>query len=82
MTADDKTPQFLQPVRWVSAKGRDIDEMRENLLNDLDGQALFQMGDVKLVWVNESDIIMQDMNIWVYNQNIALGTLDDPEDGI
>jgi hypothetical protein len=82
MTANDKTPQFLKPVRWVSAKGRDIDEMRENLMKDLDGQALFQIGDVKLVWVNEADLIMQDMNIWVYNQNIALGTFDDPEDGI
>lgn len=82
MTADDKTPQFLIPIRWVSAKGRDIDEMRENLLANPDGQALFQSGDVKLVWVNEGDIVMQDMNIWIYNQNIMLGTLDDPEDGI
>lgn len=82
MTADDKTPQFLRPIRWVKAQGRSIDEMCQNLMNDPNSAQLFETGDVMLIWVNEGDITMQDMNIWIYNQNLALGTLGDPDDGI
>lgn len=79
---EDDMRQTLKPIPYVVAKGATIDEMREKLLVDPEGLDLLRRGDVMLVWVTEADIVMQDLNIWVYNQNLQMGTLDDPEDGI
>lgn len=43
-------------VHYVAAQGADIAEMRDHLRKSEEGRALCQLGDCRLVWVNEGDL--------------------------
>ena len=72
----------MYKIDFVRAQGQTIEEMRDHVRNDPQGQELIRRGDTILVWVNEGDLYLQRMNVDLYNLNLALDTLDNPDEGI
>lgn len=50
-------------IHYVDAKGKTFDEMRDALINSDAGQQLISRGDVCLVWVNQGDIDIHNLNV-------------------
>ncbi|MFC4236295.1 hypothetical protein ACFOY8_13875 [Thalassospira xianhensis] len=50
---------YIGSVEYVQAEGATFDEMRINARNT----PLFKRGDMRLVWVNEGDLLMAQMLI-------------------
>jgi len=50
-------------IPYVEAQGSNIQEMREHLSFSPEGYNLIQRGDVVLVWVNQGDIDIHNMNV-------------------
>lgn len=62
-------------IDYVGARGATIQEMHENLLNTPEGRELVSKGDLMLVWVNEGDID-------IHNMNVELGTIFKDDEGV
>jgi hypothetical protein len=75
-------PSPLVALDYVVAQGYTLDQMRDHLRKSPDGLALFRKGDSVLIWVNEGDLYLQRMNAEIYNMNLALGTHNNPDEGI
>jgi hypothetical protein len=72
----------LLSIDFVRAQGQTIEEMRDHIRSDPKGQELIRRGDTILVWVNEGDAYMLNMNVDIYNMNLSMGTHNNPEEGI
>ena len=47
-----------EPLEYIIARGRSIEEMREHAQRS----SLYPRGDMALIWVNESDLVIRQMN--------------------
>lgn len=51
------------------AQGETIAEMRTNFFNSVEGKAMYNNGDVKLVWVSEGDLYSNMLQVMIHNQD-------------